>query len=92
MPDIYEGSVCYQDGWHYSVIQDANGYDIPDAKLFLDDDGTYRLATDDDESWHDRKHGQFATIELEDGDQPGLTVSTDDMAAIKEFLAAREDT
>lgn len=61
MSDIYEGVVCYQDGWHMSVDED----DAPDRKLYLDDDGTYRFAVDGDLSWHERKHKRFATVQME---------------------------
>lgn len=47
----YDGPVCFQDGWHCAV--DENG--DPGERLFLDDDGTYRLAEDGDKSWNDRK-------------------------------------
>jgi len=82
--DPYCGGVCYQDGWHYSV--DEN--DQPDQRLVLEDDGSYRLANEDDASWHDRKHGQFAHIELEDGGA-GLTVTADELDAIQQLLAER---
>jgi len=80
----YTGPVCYQDGWHYTV--DEN--DQPDQRLVLDDDGSYRLANGDDTSWHDRKHGQFAHIALEDGGA-GLTVTADELDAIQALLAER---
>jgi hypothetical protein len=78
----YEGPVCYADGWHLSVDEDGN----PGDRLFLDDDGTYRLAEDGDESWHDRKHGQFVQVELEDGQTQ--SVSRADWEA---FLASRSE-
>lgn len=81
--------VCYLDGWHYSLKDDGAGGEEPDVRVVLDDDGTYREATDDDVSWHDRMHGRFATIEMEDA-SPGLTVTADDMAEIKAFLAERK--
>ncbi len=84
----YEGSVCYQDGWHYTVVADADGNETPDARLFLDDDGSYRLATDADQSWHERKHGQFVTVQMEDG-SAAVTVTADEMAAIQELLAEK---
>ncbi len=56
--DVYEGDVCYADGWHWSVDAD----DQPDKKLALED-GVYRFATDDDVSWHDQHHGQFVEVE-----------------------------
>jgi len=101
----YTGPVCYLDGWHYTVVPNPDGlgngdkghvYDAPGEKLVLEDneDGTefrYRLATDEDtRSWHDRKHRAFATVEYEDGEQPGLRVTADDMAAIREFLETRK--
>ena len=80
----YTGPVVYKDGWHYSV--DEN--DQPDQRLVLEDDGSYRLATEDDTSWHDRKHGQFASIALEDGGA-GITVTADELDAIQQLLAER---
>jgi len=59
--DIYEGPVCYQDGWHWTVIPDENGDDMPGVKLTLKD-GQYRAAELLDESWHDRAHLRFAEI------------------------------
>lgn len=81
--------VCYQDGWHWSVVADENGNDVPGEKLFLDDDGSYRPAVDGDVSWHDRKHQRFVTVEMEDGAQPGLSVSPDELVAIQALLAER---
>lgn len=81
---VYEGPVCYADGWHMTV--DENGQ--PGERLFLEDDGTYRTAEEGDESWHDRKHGQFVSIELEDG-QAGATVTAEEFEAIQELLAQR---
>jgi len=58
--DRYEGDVCYRDGWHWTV-EDGN----PGVRLVLEDDGTYRVATDaDTESWHDRHHGVTVTVEM----------------------------
>ena len=83
--DYYTGPVCYQDGWHYSV--DEN--DQPDKRLYLDEkDGSYRYATDEDKSWHERQHGQYAHIALEDGGA-GLTVTADELDAIQALLAER---
>lgn len=82
---VYTGPVAYQDGWHVTVDADGN----PGDRLFLDDDGTYRLAQNGDESWHDRKHGQFVQVEFEDG-QPAATVTQEDWQAIQEFLAGRK--
>lgn len=90
----YEGPVCYVDGWHHAVVTDPTDGDIPGERLVLEDndDGSlsrYRLATDaDTSSWHDRKHRQFASIVMEDG-EPGLRVTAEDLAAIKEFLASK---
>jgi hypothetical protein len=80
----YTGPVCYQDGWHYSV--DEN--DQPDKRLYLSEDGSYRYANGDDASWHDRQHGQYAHIALEDGGA-GLTVTADELDAITQLLAER---
>lgn len=66
----YDGPVCYQDGWHWSVVSDENGNQQPDKKLHLEDseDGTlsrYRFATaKDTRSWHDRKHKQFVEVQM----------------------------
>jgi len=84
----YDGPVCYQDGWHMTVVTDAAGNETPGKRLYLEDDGSYRTANKGDESWHDRKHGQFATIALEDG-TPGLTVTADELDAIEAFLVER---
>jgi hypothetical protein len=82
--DYYTGPVCYQDGWHYSV--DEN--DQPDKRLYLNEDGSYRHANEDDASWHDRQHGQYVHVALEDGGA-GLTVTADELAAIEQLLAER---
>lgn len=79
----YDGPVCYADGWHMTVDDEDN----PGDRLFLEDDGTYRLAADGDESWHDRNHGQFVSVEFEDG-QGAQTVSRAEWEA---FLAQRGD-
>jgi hypothetical protein len=90
-PSAYTGPVRYQDGWHWALETDPDGGNPRlGAKLFLEDDGTYRAAIDGDASWHDRKHGQFMTIEMEDKSQPGMTVSKDDFDAIQAFLAERK--
>lgn len=132
--EVYEGPVCYRDGWHWTVVSDAadkarrvelaevtlkhakkasdkdqiaaaeelltevlaHPHDIPGERLVLEDteDGfqfRYRLATPaDTRSWHDRKHRLFSVIELEDG-QPGLTVTPDELADLKKFLAERRE-
>lgn len=58
----YTGPVCYADGWHWSVKKDKNGYDVPDQKLFLEDNGTYRFAQKGDPSWHGRKHENYVDL------------------------------
>lgn len=81
--------VCFQDGWHYSVKDDGAGGETPDERLVLDDDGTYRAATDaDTESWHDRKHQRFATVEMEDG-AASTRVTPDEYEAIQQLLRDR---
>jgi hypothetical protein len=88
--EIYEGDVAYQDGWHYAVGEDNQ----LGERLVLEDtaDGSesrYRLANDaDTASWHDRKHGQFVQINMEDG-TPGVTVTAEEMQAVQEFLDQR---
>lgn len=79
---VYEGPVCYADGWHHAVDEDGN----PGDRLFLEDDGTYRTAVDGDESWHDRKHGQFVQVAFEDGQAQTVTRAEWDA-----FLASRGD-
>jgi hypothetical protein len=100
MGEVYEGPVCYvgdaheaadgrplEAGWHYTVVPDPSGEgEMPGEKLFLADDGTYRLAADGDESWHDRKHQTFATFQLEDSAE-AERVNPEEFAAIKELLA-----
>lgn len=88
MTETYEGPVCFQDGWHYSVVPDGNGGDVPDARLFLEDDGTYRLAEDSDASWQDRKHAAYQILVPEDG-TPAVAVTSEEMAAIQELLNQR---
>lgn len=68
---------------------------VPGVRLYAEvsDDGeslTYRVAGDDDESWHDRFHGRFATISLEGG-QPGLTVTADEFESVKRFLESERE-
>ena len=84
----YSGGICYQDGWHYSTRIDESDQEVPDKRLYANEDGSYRYATEDDASWHDRKHGQFAHIALEDGGA-GLTVTADELDAITQLLAER---
>lgn len=79
--------VCYVDGWHYSVVEGADGNDVPGERLVLEDDGTYRLAADDDtNSWHDRKHQQYVNVVMEDSSD-GVRVTPSELAAINELLA-----
>lgn len=81
-------AVCFLDGWHYAVVQDADGADVPGDRLVLEDDGTYRLATDEDtESWNDRKQERFATVQMEDG--TAVRVTADEMEAVKAMLEER---
>jgi hypothetical protein len=51
MAKAYTGPVCYQDGWHWTATPAG-----PGERLVLEDDGSYRLATAADQSWHDRHH------------------------------------
>ena len=90
--EYYEGPVCYcDDGWHYTVVQDENGWDVPGEKLHLEDteDGSqfrYRLATEaDTQSWHERKHKTFVTIERDDGGE-SIKVTPEQFEQIKEML------
>lgn len=58
----YAGPVCYADGWHWSVKTKRSGQQVPDRKLVLEDNGTYRFAKRGDASWHGRKHEQFVDL------------------------------
>ena len=82
--DTYTGDVCYQDGWHWSVVDGD-----PGERLFLADDGTYHVAADTDLSWHDRKHQRFASFVVGGGDTPVLQVTPDELAEIKKLLDER---
>jgi hypothetical protein len=88
---FYEGPVCYQDGWHWTVVAGPDGMDVPGERLHLEDDADsgasrYRLATDDDvRSWHERKHVRFATVEMEDGSTTRVTA--EENAVIQKVLA-----
>lgn len=70
----YKGPVCFvghdhedadgrllEGGWHYSVVDDGNGGEMPGEKLVItsaaDSEPTYRYATASDES-HQAKHHQ----------------------------------
>lgn len=79
--EVYTGDVAYQDGWHIAVDES----DVPGDRLFLDDDGSYRLAAEGDESWHERKHQSFATLQMEDGGTIRITASEAD--AVKNLLS-----
>jgi len=58
--DLYQGDVCYRDGWHWSVVDGE-----PGVRLVLDEaEGTFRVATDTDKSWHERHHGVTVTVEM----------------------------
>lgn len=82
----YTGPVCYQDGWHYAVVTDpATGYDVVGERLYLDDNGTYRVAVDGDESWSDRKHERYALLVPADG-SPMVSVTPDEMTAVQKVL------
>jgi hypothetical protein len=83
--DEYTGPVCYADGWHWTVVPAGDGGEEPDAKLTLGDDGVYRLAADDDASWHARKHMRYARVEMEGG-QAGVEVSAEEFDAIQQML------
>lgn len=75
--------------------EDENGnfvvYEVPGEKLVCEDTAggektRFRLATDKDEkSWHDRKHGNFTTLQFEDAVNP-ITVSNEEGAALLEYL------
>lgn len=88
MTDTWNGPVAYLDGWHWSVVTDAAGVESLADKLYLEDDGTFRLAVDGDASWQDRKFVRYAMIVPEDG-QPGISVSADELAFVTEQLAQR---
>ena len=79
----YTGDVCYQDGWHMSIV-DGN----PGVRLYLNDYGSYREAADGDLSWHDRHHQRFASFVVSDG-EPALQVSADELAEIRKLLDER---
>lgn len=85
MTETYEGPVCFQDGWHYSVVPDASGNDTPGVQLFLEDDDTYRTVEAGDESWQARKQVAFTLVVPEDG-APGVAVTAEEMTAIQALL------
>lgn len=88
MAAVSSEAVCFLDGWHYAVVQDAVGADVPGDRLVLEDDGTYRLATDADTvSWNERKQERFATIEMADGTT--VRVNEEEMEAVKALLEER---
>jgi hypothetical protein len=70
------------DGDHYSVDED----DQPAERLYLDPEaGTYRYATDEDPSYHERFHQNFVDVIMEDG-QPGARVTPEEFAEIQKLL------
>lgn len=94
MSGKYDGPVCFvghdhqgpdgkelEAGWHYSV---AEG-EIPDKKLVLEDDGSYRFAKKGDMSHNSRHLKRYVNIEMEDG-RPGVQVTEEEMAAISQLL------
>lgn len=86
--ELYDGPVCYFDGWHYTVVAGGGG-DVPGARLVLEDDGSYRIAAPEDtESWHDRKHAAF-TLVVPEGGVASVVVSAEEMVAVAELLAER---
>lgn len=84
----YTGPVCYVDGWHCTVGKNENNEDVPGERLVLEEDGSYRLATEEDESHHDRHHQSFVNIEMEDGSE-AVQVNPEEYAAIQEMLRQR---
>lgn len=77
--DIYEGPVCYvgasheaadgrmlEGGWHYSVVEDGNGGEMPGEKLALisdpESEPVYRVATAADVSHHDQHHQALRVV------------------------------
>jgi len=53
------------EGWHWSVVTDEEtGYESPGVRLFSNEDGSYRVATDDDVSYFDRNHQSFVGIDV----------------------------
>lgn len=92
----YAGPVCYvghdhqaadgrdlKGGWHYSVVEGPDGYDVPGEPLVLEDDGTYRTATAADQSHHEKHHQQYAEI------VPHL--SEEEKARLRQLLDAQGD-
>lgn len=93
----YEGHVCYvghdhesEDGrsliggWHYTVVESPSGYEMPGERLVLEEDGSYRLATDEDQSHFEKHHVQYKGAVFTDDEQ--LQVTPEQMAKIKEIL------
>lgn len=81
----YSGDVCYVDGWHHSVDDVGD----PGERLVLEDDGTYRFATDaDTESWHDRKHRGYVLVDVGEMHK-SVPVSSEEMDAIQKLLDER---
>lgn len=64
----------------------SHSYETHGERLVQLDDGTYRLAGDDDTASHNQVHGQrFAMIEMTDGSEP-TRVTEEEFAAIQELL------
>lgn len=71
----YTGPVCYvghdhesadgrelKGGWHYTIVEHADGHEMPGDRLVLDEDGSYRYATSSDQSHHERHHQRFVEV------------------------------
>lgn len=65
----YQGPVCFvghdhdredgqplAGGWHYSVVESPSGGEMPGDRLVLEEDGSYRIAGDGDQSHRERHH------------------------------------
>lgn len=83
---MYDGPVCYVDGWHHAVVQNDAGEDVPGDRLYLEDDGTFRVAVDGDESWHERKHTAYAVI-VPEGGGVGTSLSSEEFGAFQKWIA-----
>ena len=79
MKGTYVGPVCFvghdheaadghplEGGWHYSVVKDDNGNDVPGEKLTItsdpDQEPTYRYATASDVSHHAQYHQKLKVV------------------------------
>jgi hypothetical protein len=83
MAKVYKGAVCYaghdheaadgralEGGWHYAVIQDENGNEMPDAghKLVVDPEtGQFYDATDADSSHREKHHQRLVIVAVGGG-------------------------